>query len=275
MTINKGTLENIWLADFFNRQREIVEAAETPFAKLAVFILPILSPLVPAFMTGIHLYKLLLEMFKFNNASWVAFTMAGVSAIVLELLGYVGAITFISSVFRWIRFKEAGLLIRVVTNGGAYFFYIIAMWAINYQLGKYFQFPTIVNNVFGLLSFITIPTGLLAADHLSQRAEEEKELSDLDEQRKIRAEEREDRLKRFAIKKGMNPWGSIDGKATTTKRPSEFKDQMIEALNTAYDDHKIILKGNELANMFGLDLNSSKGFISGLKKDWKSSRNIL
>lgn len=269
-----NTITNIWLADFFNRQREIVEAAETPFAKLAVFVLPVMSPLVPAFMTGMHLYKLLLEMFNFNGSDWIAFIMSSISAVVLELLGYVGAITFISSVFRFIRFKDAGLLVRVVTNGGAYLFYILAMWLINLQLGKYFQFPIIVNNVFGLLSFITVATGLLAADHLSQRAEEEKELADKEDAKKLRAEEREDRLKRFAIQHGVNPWGTADGKPTTNAKPSQFREQMLEALDSAYKGNKIILRGVELANMFGLDTKKSKGYISELRAEWAKAHGI-
>lgn len=273
MSTHQSTAGNVWLADFFNRQREIVEAAETPFSKLAVFILPIMSPLVPAFMTGLHLYKLLLEMFDFNGSDTVALIMSGISALVLELLGYVGAITFISSMFRYIKAKEASLLLRVFTNGGAYLFYIIAMWAINYQLGKYFEFPTIVNNVFALLSFITIPTGLLAADHLSQRAEDDREMERKEELKVIRAEEREDKLKRYALKMGINPWGAADGSPTTTKKPSEFREQMIEQLNQAAANG-IVLKGTELANMFGLDYKTAKGYISGLKKEWKEANNI-
>jgi len=56
--------QSTWLANFFNKQREIIEAAETPFSKLAIFILPILAPSVPAFMTGLHLYKLLLKILR-------------------------------------------------------------------------------------------------------------------------------------------------------------------------------------------------------------------
>lgn len=42
-------METSWLAIQFNKQREIIEAAETPFAKLAMFILPVLSPPRPRF----------------------------------------------------------------------------------------------------------------------------------------------------------------------------------------------------------------------------------
>ena len=58
-------LDSKWLANIFIKQREIIEAAETPFAKLAVFILPILAPAVPAFMTVLHVYQLLDKIFSF------------------------------------------------------------------------------------------------------------------------------------------------------------------------------------------------------------------
>src|SRR5574341_1705305 len=89
-------MENtIWLAHFLNKQREIIEAAETPFAKLAIFILPILAPLVPAFLTGLHIFKLLQEIFTFQNANSVTWTLSIIVSVVLEMLGYVGAISFI------------------------------------------------------------------------------------------------------------------------------------------------------------------------------------
>jgi len=268
MSTHAPAIENVWLADFFKRQREIIEAAETPFAKLAVFVLPIMSPLVPAFMTGMHLYKLLEELFVFRGSNYVSLAMAAITSIVLELLGYVGAITFISSVFRYIKTRNIALLIRLVLNGLAYGFYIAAMWAINYQLGKYFEFPTVVNNVFGLLSFITIPTGLLAADHLSQRAED-------DDAEKVRSENREDKLKRFAIKHGLNPWGSsqpLPGQGTQLNA-SDFRIQMIEALNKAYESG-VILKVVELGNMFNLDYAKSKGYISSLRRTWATENNV-
>ena len=195
MTTNK-------LADFFNLQRELIEAAETPFVKLAIFILPILSPMVPATLTGMHLYQLFLEIFDFPGSDQFAMISAVIPAIVLELLGYVGAISFIQALFRWIegRYEENGdkFLVPAVLNFFAYVFYLAAMWMINVSLGEYFGTPTIVNSIVGLLSFITVPTSLLAANHLAIKDHDTKE-------ERIRQEKREDRLKKKMIDKGMNP----------------------------------------------------------------------
>lgn len=190
-------MKTTWLAEQFIKQREIIEAAETPFAKLAVFVLPIIAPLVPAFMTGLHLYKLFLEMFTFQAAQTLSFVMASIIALVLELLGYVGAISFIRSLFHWIRTRQDEYILPFALNGIAYVFYLLAMWMINYQLGKYFGTSQLVNTIIALLSFITVPTGLLAANHLN-------DLSDEEYQEKIRNEKREDSLERYRIKHGKN-----------------------------------------------------------------------
>lgn len=185
------------LAEFFDKQREVIEAAETPFAKLAVFVLPILAPLVPATLTGLHIYKLLLEIFNFQYAEQVSGCLSIIVSIVLEMLGYVGAISFIQSLFRWVRTRQDEYLLPFALNGFAYIFYLLAMWLINVQLGKYFSTPAIVNNIIGLLSFVTVPTSLLAANHLSQKEE-------MEEEYKLRQENRADRLERYRIKHQTN-----------------------------------------------------------------------
>lgn len=189
--------ENIRLANWFNKQREVIEAAELPFAKMAIFILPILSPLVPAFMTGLHMYNLLLELFKFPNAWILCVFLAVIIGVVLELLGYVGAISFIRSIFDLVRKGKDEYLLPAVLTFFAYAFYLTAMFLINVQLGKYFNVPTIINSITGWLSFITVPTGLLAATHLSGKENKEEEVV-------IRHENREFQLKKHAIKHGIN-----------------------------------------------------------------------
>jgi hypothetical protein len=221
-------MNKTWLANFFDNNREIIESAETPFAKLSIFILPILAPSVPATMTGLHLYKLFIELFTFQHGDGVAFVLSAIISTVLELLGYVGAISFISSLFKWVKFRKDEYLLPFSLNGGAYLFYLIAMWLINIQLGKYFGTPQIVNSIFGLLSFITVPTGLLAANHLSQKAEAETETV-------LRNEQREYNLKKYKIKHGMNP-DPVYQQATQTvsqrnHRASDYKDYVFELLN--------------------------------------------
>lgn len=169
-----------WLAGFFDWNREVIEAAETPFAKFAIFVLPILSPIVPAFVTGLRLHTEL-------SFHW---SLASITALVLEMLGYVGAIAFIKSIYK--KFRAEGTWLSVLLNGLAYSFYVVAMYQINVRLGFLAGDDPITNQVFALLSFITIPTGLLAAEHLTDRT-----ISD--EQRELRAERRTERLERYRI----------------------------------------------------------------------------
>ena len=175
------TMRTNWLASFFDWNREVIEAAETPFAKFAIFVLPILSPVVPAFVTGLRLHTEL----DFPLA------LATITALVLEMLGYVGAIAFIKSIYK--KFKSGGSWLSVLLNGLAYSFYVFAMYQINVRLGFLAGDSPIVNQVFALLSFITIPTGLLAAEHLTDR-------TILEEQRELRAERRSERIERYRIK---------------------------------------------------------------------------
>ena len=255
-----------FLATFFDWNREVIESAETPFSKLAIFLLPVLAPLVPAFMTSLHMYKLLNELFTFQYSKEIAAGMAITTGLVLELLGYVGAITFIRSLFQYIKDKTSEYLLPVILNGLAYLFYVAAMWMINVQLGKYFGTPPIINGIFGILSFITVPTGLLAANHLSQRADDEKAS-------KLREEDREYKLRRLEIKNG----GSSNDKAakqSKVKNASHFKAKMIDELNDAYDRDGTVLSPIYLAKKFNLDYDRSKGFISGLRIQWARSRGI-
>jgi hypothetical protein len=206
----KGAAMN--LAAFFDRQREIIEAAETPFAKLAIFILPILAPIVPASLTGLHLYKLFLEVFQFSP-NWSAI-LSVIIAIVLEMLGYVGAISFIQAIFRLVKTKEALYILPSILNGLAYLFYLALMFLVNYKLGEYFQTPQIINTIVGLLSFVTVPTGLLAANYLSQ-----KELKEEDREEKL--SRKDERLERYRIKQGAKvsnlPESSVTYQKDTTK----------------------------------------------------------
>jgi len=183
------------LAEFFDKQREIIEAAETPFAKLAIFVLPILAPIVPASLTGLHLYKLFLTLFTFTWADKLSATLSILVALVLEMLGYVGAVSFIQAIFRWVKTGNTLYALPSILNGLSYIFYLILMFLVNYKLGEYFQTPNIINTIVGLLSFVTVPTGLLAANYLSQ-----KELKE--EDWKERSERKDERLKKYAIKHG-------------------------------------------------------------------------
>lgn len=190
-------MANNKLATFFNNVRETVEAAETPFAKMAVFILPIIAPLVPAVMTSMHMYQLMLEIFDFSWASGLSFFLSFTVGTVLEMLGYVGAITFIKSTFDLVRKGKDEYLLPFGLNGTAYMFYLVAMFMINIQLGKYFGVAPIVNSIVGLLSFITVPTGLLAATHLSSVEMKENDAE-------LLRQNRDFKLRKQALKQGIN-----------------------------------------------------------------------
>lgn len=203
----------IMLANFFEKVREIIEAAETPFAKMAIFLLPILAPVVPATFTGLHIFKLLVEIFP-NIPVSILITLAFVVGLVLEMLGYVGAIEFIHSIFRLVRGKSEKNWLTVGLTGIAYVFYLFSMFLINVQLSKYFQTPPIVTSIVGLLSFVTVPTGLLAANYLGSKDEDELDY-------RLRQEKRADSLERYKIKHGILPTASQTYQKDTGNFPTQ------------------------------------------------------
>ena len=262
-----------WLANIFEWNRQVIEAAETPFAKLAIFILPILSPVVPAFMTGLHVFKLMHVIFDFGEKTYqVSISMAFVVGVVLELIGYVGAISFVRDVYEFVKTRTLEYLVPAVINGLAYGFYLLAMYLINFQLGQYFQTPDIVNNIVGLLSFITVPTGLLAANHLSK-----KERDEIGEKR--HQEALDFKLKQKALNKGINIFQTGQPAAETPRRVSEkhasdFKEKIPQMLQEQYSKDGRVLELTEITAKLKLDHGKNKGFVSTERKKWMERNNI-
>lgn len=191
------TNEKTFLAKFFDWLREIIESAESPFSLFARVVLPILAPIVPAFITGVRMRSEVLG----ADLGWLAWT----TAVTLELLGYAGAITFIKSISRF--FRGEGSFLSVVMYGGVYAFYVTIMYLINVRLGFMAGDSEIINQIFALLSFITIPTGILAAEHINEREKKEeiekKEHELKEEKERRRQERREDRKELERLKLGL------------------------------------------------------------------------
>lgn len=249
------TVETPRLAKFFDRQREIIEAAETPFAKLAIFILPILSPIVPASLTGLHLYKLFLEIFTFKYADQISATLAVIVALVLEMLGYVGAISFIQAVFRFVKTWNRLYLLPAMLNGIAYCFYLVLMFLVNYMLGSYFRTPDIINTIVGLLSFVTVPTGLLAANHLSQKEIKEDE-------KEIRKENRDERLEKARIRAGK-----VSESSVTYRKDVEEVTESSENLPKDWRKLKPLLSTKDIETLANLSAEGVKKFSEKYKVD--------
>jgi hypothetical protein len=239
------------LAQFFDKQREIIEAAETPFAKLAIFILPILAPIVPASLTGLHLYKLFLEIFTFAGADRLAIVLSAIVALVLEMLGYVGAISFIQAVFRLEKTRNALYLLPATLNGLSYIFYLALMFLVNYKLGEYFKTPTIINTIVGLLSFVTVPTGLLAANYLSQ-----KELKEEDREEKL--SRKNERLQKYAIKHGKLTESSPVTYQKDVPKVTESSGNLSENLPKDWRKLRPLLKLSEVENLAKLSAEGVK-----------------
>lgn len=272
MTDNTKTSK---LANLFDRWREVIESAETPFSKLAIFILPILAPVVPAILTGMHVYQLLLQIFEFSYAPHLSGILSFIVGIVLEMLGYVGAISFIQNVFNWIRTRKEEFLVPSVLTFLSYLFYLIAMYQINVQLGKFFNTPVIMNSIVGLLAFITVPSSLLAATHLGQ-----KEL--LERERETRKDNNDFRLKKQALKQGMNIFGApvsnelvVDGVSTQVKHSAaQYKELVFSILDETLGQISLsdITKEINKRKRLRLEHKDIKGTLFKYKNQWKRER---
>jgi hypothetical protein len=264
-----------WLAKIFEWNQQVIEAAETPFSRLAIFILPILSPIVPALMTGLHIHKLLLEIFAGDLIASLATPLAGTVGTVLELIGYVGAVLFIQSIYKWIQSMKASYFVPMVINGLAYMFYLYLMWMINYRLGVYFKTPEVMNQIVGWLSFMTVPTGLLAANHLSQR-----DMTKEDYQ--LRQERREDKLKNKALDKGINIFAASTSTLTESKpqkeqkqkHASDYREKIWAMLDTEHGNSGRVLSPKEITTSLKLEHSKNKGYVSTQTSAWMKERGV-
>lgn len=266
-----------FLKNFFEWNREVIESAETPFARFASFILPIIAPLVPAFLTSVRLHSLFLNLMGNSLPDQIALIGSFTTATVLELLGYVGTIAFVRFIFRWVKTKEIEFFIPMILTMIAYFFYLWAMYSINVQLNS--ETPN-TNNVFALLSFMTVPAGLIFAVNVNDNQEKREDFT-------IRQEKREDKLKKEALKRGINVFEignnsskRLDGKENLPQeKPKEkpasfYKGEIIKMLNNTYTRTGRVLRVVEIVKELKLDYNNSKGFISSQRKIWIEQNGI-
>ena len=260
-------MQETFLSRLFSKVGEVIESAETPFAKMAIFILPVLAPVVPATFTGLHVYKLLLEVFP-QYGTTVLSTLAVLVGIVLELLGYVGAVQFIHSVFRLIRYKDERYWLTVGLTGIAYIFYLTAMLLINIRLGEYFKTPQIINSIIGLLSFITVPTGLLAANYLGGKTEDQIDYT-------LRQEKRQDSLERYKIKHSsksimevpkdfQNNNGTFRTTSGSMGRPSIHQEAVFGLMEQYFSETGGVLEFKEVQEKLGLPQSTA----SRLRNKW-------
>lgn len=255
-----------FLARFFTWSDNVIDKAQPPAVKVASTLLPIMAPFVPAFITSLRLHTLYKTMAP-NTPDYVPQIGAIISAIVLELLGWVGTIAFVETLFKWVTSKRAEYLVPSTMSFIAYTLYLVDMMLVNTHIADQ-------NTILLFLALFSIPGGLVFAVQFILRKMELNEQRDRDDAKAEKALEREDRLKRYAIKHGLNPWGLADGSTPSDKHASYYKEQMIAELNRAYEESGLVLKIAELANMFGLDVKKSKGYISTLRSDWKASKNL-
>lgn len=270
--------DNSWAVSF-NRWRETIEAAETPFAKFAILILTPLAALIPAVLTSMHMNKLFMEMFsEFTWGRILAGILSTIIGIVLELLGYVGALQLIRAIYDVIRKGKDEYLVPAILNLMVYVFYLVGIYQINVALAKYFEIPDIFSRIIGLLAFITVPTGILAANHLSLKENREADI----ENRNFKSNER---LKRTALKHGINVFNdsSVTYPAETKsvakqKYASDYKEEIWGWMDRYYSKYskppKVVEVWRNVLEKHEITYNSCKGYVSTQRTDWAQQNEI-
>lgn len=181
-------IQSDFLAKAFHWSDEVIDAAQSPAAKLASTLLPIFAPIVPAFITAIKLHALYTSLIAGRFEPWVATFGAIMTAIVLEFLGWVGTIAFVRNLYKWVKTKEDEYLIPTLLSLFAYVIYLADMWMVNSP-------KTNPDNVILLLALFSVPAGFLFAVMLvtgeDSKAEE-----------KLRQENRDERIQKYRIRHG-------------------------------------------------------------------------
>lgn len=196
-------IQSDFLAKAFRWSDDVIDAAQSPAAKLASTLLPIFAPIIPAFITSIKLHGLYTQLIAGRFETWVALFGAVITALVLEFLGWVGTIALVRNIYKWAKTKEDEYLIPTVLSFFAYLIYLIDMWMVNSP-------KTNPDNVILLLALFTVPAGFIFAVMLITG--EENKRDDI-----LRQEQREDRIKSKMIKAGMNPLQIQTNQQTTTQ----------------------------------------------------------
>lgn len=259
-----------FLKRMFEWSDEVVDAAQSPAAKLASTLLPILAPIVPAFITGIRLHGMYVELIAGRFPDGLATFGAVITALVLELLGWVGTIALVRNIYQWVKIRQDEYLIPASLSFLAYVIYIADMFAINSQ-------KTSVDNVFLFLSLFSVPAGFMFAVMLVTN-------EDRRDAYQIRQEQREDRLKKAALKAGYNPFTPVLNQQVVPqireKVASDYKDYAFELLDAEWKRNNHTLSPRELTTLVNknkrvnLDHSKCKGTWSNFTKEWKQSRGL-
>lgn len=211
-------IQSDFLARMFHWSDEVIDAAQSPAAKLASTLLPIFAPLVPAFITAIKLHALYTQLIAGRFPDWVATFGAVMTAIVLEFLGWVGTIALVRNLYKWVKTRVDEYLVPTGLSGFAYIIYLADMWLVNSP-------KTNPDNIILLLALFSVPAGFLFAVTLvtGEDSKEEKE---------IRHEKRDERLQKYAIKHGKPVMVTNEQSVPQVKEKhaGDYKDYVMELL---------------------------------------------
>ena len=181
-----------WLANIFVWLHSVIEEADKPISLVVMVILPFIAPLLPAIITAQSLSKFM----EFEIAeTWIA-------VISFELIGYLGMIAVVGALMRLVNNKDDKKIPVLKMNFNFYLFaYVIYLLTLLIS-NAIFEFVngaslTRVAVILCLTVGLSVSAGILNASRIYDRDESDDDFV-------IRQEKREDRMKRLALKQGIN-----------------------------------------------------------------------
>ncbi len=264
-----------WFIHFLDGIRDFFEHASPSVFSVLAAVLPYASPLPIAAITA-------------NSAEGylgMTNTIAGIFVFVLEGLGLWVTSAFVDAVVDYIKSRNWKSAIMVVLLLIIVVVYISILVNLNVRLklasGNITQeYSTIIT----LICFLPLISGFMNGYwklRLQARSDIERAVSAKeDKDERIRQEQRQDRMAMYKIRHGINPDAvvyPVEEPIVSEKKQkfaSNFHDQILNFLVENYQKTGKVARVVDISAKFKLDYNKSKGYISGLRKDWMNQNQI-
>ena len=212
-----------WLANIFVYIREVVEEADRPLSFVIIALLPLLAPAVPAFVTANSL-----QLYMDFDPFWGVFT-----GIVFEGAGYVGMISLVGAIMRYVKEennKRISLPVKVA--GWAYGLYLFALISVNIILEVANGVPlTRVLVVACLTVGLSVSASLLNGQRIYER-----DNKDIEEKRY--QDQRADKMEKYRIKHGAKNVQNVQGSGPQLTSARQFNAEVLHNADNAGDWRK-------------------------------------
>lgn len=230
---------------FFDTITRFVNGTEDSLINLISAVILWMVPIIPAYLTYYHL----LNDLKFPW--WVS----GIGAGVVEFLGLASIRTAIKF---WAHNQRYSVEVKRAPFWpviGTYVFYIVVVLSVNVIL-DWGKIEASHEWAIALFSLLSVPSGYLMSAR-AQHTELERRIAD-------------DNAHAAETRKANKEQGKQKKDAPKVYASSK-RQEIIDLLEVIWQTEHRVCGGKEIAQRLELDADTSKGYISGLTKEWKTT----